>query len=97
MPSSQVTIHASEAGMDPITFRASAVVSTVGTRVGFLARMAPMGRPSSYLTPSRERNSQASRRVLGRGAMVHIDRRSCDDHHTRVGCVPGDGLEDTRT
>jgi hypothetical protein len=61
VPSSQVTIHASEAGMDPLTFRASAVVSTVGTRVGCRAWMASMGRPSSYLTPSRERHSRALR------------------------------------
>jgi hypothetical protein len=59
--SSQVAIHASEAGMDPLTFRASAVVSTVGTCVGFLARMASMGRSSDCLSTSRERNSQVLR------------------------------------
>jgi hypothetical protein len=139
------------------------VVSTVGTRVGFLARMASMGRSSGCLSTSRERHSQALRawlwveaatfcctarwfskasmsalpislgwrvswkniyrviqvtdacsvcrksclhrmashtwssRVLGCGSMVYTDLRSWDDQHTRVGCVPGDCLEDTLT
>jgi hypothetical protein len=29
--------------------------------------------------------------------MVYPDLRSWDDPHTRMGCVPGDGLEDPRT
>jgi hypothetical protein len=40
------------------------VVSTVGTRVGVLARMASMGRSSGCLSPSRERNRQALRAWL---------------------------------
>jgi hypothetical protein len=48
VPSSQVAMHASEAVTDPITFRASAVVSAVGRRVGVRAWMASMGRSSGY-------------------------------------------------
>ena len=75
VPSSQVPIHASEAGTDHITFSASSVVSTVGKRVGFRACMASMGRPSEYLSTSRERHSRVLRAWLGGSSDVSMHRQ----------------------
>jgi hypothetical protein len=47
-----------------MTCRAASVVSTVGTRVGVLARMASMGRSSGCLSTPRSRNRQALRAWL---------------------------------
>jgi hypothetical protein len=58
----------------PMTCRTSAVVRTVGRRVGLWARMASMGPSSGCLNTSRERNSRALRAWFGGGSDLLLHR-----------------------
>ena len=61
-----------------MTVRVSSLVTTVGTRVGFLARTASMGRSSGVLSTSRYREEQgAERLILGRRRHVLLDDQVC--------------------